>query len=74
MNKKEIPSGSYEVISSVKGNLYIDMGDKAIKVKNTLNTELKPDYVYVKEGTKGYEISLTPFLIEQKKKTTTKKK
>lgn len=66
--KKSLPNGANEVVFEKKGYLYIVRGNYTIKVKNTLNKV--PEYVYVREGIDGYEISEKPF--EEKKTTTTR--
>lgn len=69
--QKEIPKGSKYIEFERKGYLYVDMGDNHTeKIKNTLG-KINQDYVYVKDGLDGYEISLVPF---ETKRTYTRKK
>jgi hypothetical protein len=68
---KEIPNGSYFVQSyrpnrSGKLYLYVVMKDKVERILSDFTT-INQDYIYVKEGLDGYEVSLMPF------KTTTRK-
>lgn len=74
---KNIPNGSCYIEFEKKGYLYIDIDDdKTIKIKNTLG-KFDQNYVYVRDGIDGYEISLTEFpkkeTKENKKKTYTRK-
>ena len=62
---KEIPQGSYYVQSyrpnrSGKLFLYVVINDHVEKIPTEL-TSIDQDYVYLKEGLDGYEVSLTPF-------------
>lgn len=68
--QKSIPNGSKYILFERKGYLYIDMGEHTEKIKNTLG-KIEQDYVYVKDGLDGYDISLTPF---ETKRTYTRKK
>lgn len=71
-DEKDIPSGSNRVLFERKGFLYIDLNDKTIKVKNTFNHI--PDYVYIRDGIDGYDVSLNPFQIKKKVNNINKKK
>ena len=62
---KNIPANSYFVQSyrpnrNGKLYLYVVMKDKVEKILSNFTT-LNQDYVYLKEGLDGYEVSLTPF-------------
>ena len=68
---KEIPQGSYYVQSyrlnrSGKLFLYVVINDHVEKIPTEL-TSIDQDYVYLKEGLDGYEVSLTPFRGTRKK-------
>ena len=68
---KEIPQGSYYVQSyrpnrSGKLFLYVVINDHVEKIPTEL-TSIDQDYVYIKEGLDGYEVSLTPFRGTRKK-------
>lgn len=68
---KEIPQGSYYVQSyrpnrSGKLFLYVVINDHVEKIP-TILTSVDQDYVYLKEGLDGYEVSLTPFRGTRKK-------
>jgi hypothetical protein len=55
---------------SKKGYLYVKIdSDKVEKIKNTIG-EINQDYIYLRDGLDGYEISLTPFI----KRTYNRKK
>lgn len=70
--KNDIPQGAYHVRFIDKGYLYIDIEeDRVIKIKNTL--EGVTNYIYLKKNDCGYDISLTPFTNETKKKSSRKK-
>ena len=63
--QKEIPSGANFIQTyraNKKGNLilYVVINDKVEKIDTNLK-ELNQNYVYVKDGLDGYEISLVPF-------------
>ena len=63
--QKEIPNGSSFVQlyrPNKKGNLilYVIINNNVEKIQTKLK-ELNQNYVYVKEGIDGYEVSLTPF-------------
>lgn len=63
--KKNIPNGSKYIEFERKGYLYIDIDDNhTVKVKNTLG-DFDQDYVYIRDGIDGYEISLNPFEIKR---------
>lgn len=70
--EKNIPSGSNRVLFERKGFLYIDYGNGTIKVKNIFT--YVPDYIYIRDGIDGYDISLKPFQIKKKATNTNKKK
>ena len=62
---KNIPANSYFVQSyrpnrNGKLYLYVVIKDKVEKILSNFTT-LNQDYVYLKEGLDGYEVSLTPF-------------
>ena len=62
---KNIPSGSFYVQShrpnrNGKLYLYVVIKDKVERILTNF-TEINQDYVYLKEGLDGYEVSLTPF-------------
>ena len=62
---KDIPDGSYFVQSyrpnrNGKLYLYVVIKDKVERVLSTFTT-INQDYIYLKEGLDGYEVSLTPF-------------
>ena len=68
---KEIPQGSYYVQSyrpnrSGKLFLYVVINDHVEKIPTEL-TSIDQDYVYLKEGLDGYEVSLTPFKSNNRK-------
>lgn len=70
--KKNIPNGSKYIEFERNGYLYVDIDDThTVKIKNSLG-EINQNYIYVKEGIDGYEISLVPF--EETKRTYTRKK
>ena len=63
--QKNIPSGSNFVQTyrpNKKGELYlyVVVNEKIEKIPSKL-TELNQNYVYLKKGINGYEVSLTPF-------------
>lgn len=67
---KNIPNGSYYVQTyrpNKKGKLYlyILIGEKIEKILTDF-TEINQNYVYLKDGIDGYEVSLTPFKEERK--------
>lgn len=66
--KKNIPNGANFVRFIDKGYLYIEIDDKVVKIKDTLGNVT--NYVYIKHVNNEYQISLTPFKIQQSKKTT----
>lgn len=75
---KQIPKDSYYV-ETFRPNrfgklyLYVVIEDKIEKILSDFE-ELKQEYVYLKKGTKGYSVSLTPFpKVEKEKRTYTKK-
>ncbi len=72
--RKDIPNGAYYVRFVKKGYAYIELGDKIVKVKDTIGVN---NYVYVFENNGEYEISLSPFKHEEttptKKRATRKK-
>lgn len=75
--KKTIPNGAYCVRFVRKGFAYVEMDDKIVKIKDTL--ENIDNYVYVKLTEQGYILSLNPFIeetitTEQKPKRNTRKK
>lgn len=75
--QKNIPNGSYFVQTyrpNSKGNLYIYViiNGKTEKISTKL-TEINQNYIYLKEGEKGYEVSLTPFVEKRKRVTKSKK-
>ena len=62
---KNVPNGAYYVQSyrpnrSGKLFLYVVINDHVEKIPTEL-TSIDQDYVYLKEGLDGYEVSLTPF-------------
>ena len=62
---KDIPQGSYYIQTkrpnrSGKLYLYVEMQGKVEKILTNF-THIEQDYVYLKEGLDGYEVSLTPF-------------
>ena len=62
---KDIPDGSYFVQSyrpnrNGKLYLYVVIKDKVERVLSNFTT-INQDYIYLKEGLDGYEVSLTPF-------------
>lgn len=62
---KEIPKDSYYVQShrpnrSGKLYLYVVINSKVERILTNL-IHIEQDYVYLKEGLDGYEVSLTPF-------------
>ena len=62
---KNIPPNSYFVQSyrpnrNGKLYLYVVIKDKVEKILSNFTT-INQDYVYLKEGLDGYEVSLTPF-------------
>lgn len=68
---KNVPSGSYFVQSyrpnrNGKLYLYVVMQDKVEKILSNFTT-INQDYVYLKEGLDGYEVSLTPFKSNNRK-------
>lgn len=72
--EKNIPNGSYYIQTyrpNIKGNLYlyVVINNKVEKIATQL-TEINQDYIYLKEGSEGYQVSLTPFV---EKKNNTKK-
>ena len=76
--QKEIPSGSVFVQlyrPNRKGDLilYVILNDKVEKIQTKLK-ELKQNYVYVRDGIDGYEVSLTPFPQKSYIKTTSTKR
>lgn len=68
--KNDIPKGSY-LIQTYRPNkngklyLYILVNDKIEKILSNF-TEINQDYIYMKKTDNGYDISLTPFVIEEK--------
>ena len=66
--KKNIPNGANFVRFIDKGYLYVEIDDKVVKIKDTLGNVT--NYVYIKHVNNEYQISLTPFKIQQSKKTT----
>ncbi len=69
--QKDIPNGSYYVQSkrpnrNGKLYLYVVIDDKVKKILSDF-TSINQDYVYLKEGLDGYEVSLTPFRGTRKK-------
>ena len=64
--KNIIPNGSYYVRFVRKGFAYIEIGDKVIKVQDTIGNIT--NYVYLKEINGQYQISLTPFTETDKPK------
>ena len=69
---KNIPSGSKYIKFERKGYLYVMIDDEHTeKIKNTLG-EINQDYVYLKDGIDGYELSLVPF--KEVKRNYTRKK
>jgi hypothetical protein len=76
--QKNIPSGSNFVQTyrpNKKGELYlyVVVNDKIEKIPSKL-TELNQNYVYLKKGINGYEVSLTPFEKVTTTRTYNKKK
>lgn len=71
-SKKNIPNGANFVRFIDKGYLYVEIDDKVVKIKDTLGNVT--NYVYIKYVNNEYQISLTPFTIQQNKKTTRVKK
>lgn len=71
-SKKNIPNGANFVRFIDKGYLYVEIDDKVVKIKDTLGNVT--NYVYIKYVNNEYQISLTPFKIQQNKKTTRVKK
>jgi hypothetical protein len=73
--KANIPNGAYYVRFVRKGYAYVEIGDKVIKIKDTVGVE---HYAYIKQNVNGeYELSLTPFVeveTTSKKKSSRKKK
>ena len=70
--KKNIPSNAHFVRFVKKGYAYVEMGDKIVKIKDTLGNI--GNYVYVFDNGNGeYEISLSPIEPKEKKKSTRKK-
>lgn len=68
---KNVPQGAYFVQSyrlskSGKLYLYVVIKDYVEKILTDF-TELNQDYVYLKEGIDGYEVSLKPFATQEKK-------
>ena len=63
--QKEIPNGSVFVQlyrPNKKGNLIIYVAlEKGVEKIQTNLKELKQNYVYIRDGLEGYEVSLTPF-------------
>lgn len=69
---KSIPQGSYFVQSyrpnrSGKLFLYVVINNQVEKIATNFTT-IEQDYVYLKEGLDGYEVSLTPFRGNSRKK------
>ena len=65
--ERDIPSGSYFVRFEKKGYLYVEINDKIVKIKNTLNGGKVDNYIYLKEvGNGEYSISLNPIVDEPK--------
>lgn len=67
---KKIPSGAnfvqtYRPNKNGKLFLYVVINNKVEKISTELE-KIEQNYVYVKESSKGYEISLTPFVEEKK--------
>ena len=61
--KKNIPNGSCYVRFEHKGYLFVEIDDThVVQIKNTLDNV--KDYVYVRKVNNEYEISLSPFPIE----------
>lgn len=61
--KKNIPSGSCYVRFEHKGYLFVEIDNThVVQIKNTLDNV--KDYVYVRRINNEYEISLSPFPIE----------
>lgn len=73
MAKREnIPSGSKYIEFERRGFLYVEIDNNHVaKIPNTLG-EFDQNYLYIKDGIDGYEISLVPFI--EKKTTTPRKK
>ena len=70
--QKNIPNGSYFVQTfrtNKKGNLYlyVIIDDKVEKIATDLK-ELNQNYIYLKEGIDGYNVSLTPFQTKTSKR------
>lgn len=68
---KNVPSGAYFIQSyrpnkSGKLYLYVVIEDHVEKILSDF-TEINQDYVYLKEGIDGYEVSLVPFQTTQKR-------
>jgi hypothetical protein len=75
--KNNIPEGSKRIKFKRNDYLYIETNiDHTEKIKNTLG-EFDQEYVYIRDGIDGYEISLTSFVEEKRKvkgKTCEKKR
>ena len=61
-NKQNIPNGAFYVRFVRKGYAYVEMGNRVIKIKDTVGVE---NFAYVRQGYNGYELSLKPFPIVQ---------
>lgn len=69
--KTNIPNGAYYVRFVRKGYAYVEIGDRVVKIKDTVGVE---HYAYIKQNVNGeYELSLTPFVAIEAE-TTSKKK
>ena len=59
---KKVPNGANRVRFVKRGYLYVEIGDKVVKIKNDKIGEV--DFVYVRQKDGVYEASLNPFVEE----------
>lgn len=75
--QKNIPIDSYFIQTyraNSKGDLYlyVIINDKVERIVTKLK-EIHQNYIYLKEGLEGYEVSLVPFPKEKEKRTYKKR-
>lgn len=61
-DKKKIPNGAYFVRCVREGYAYVEMGNRVVKIKDTIGVD---NFAYVRQTYNGYELSLKPFPIVQ---------
>lgn len=59
---KKVPNGANRVRFVKRGYLYVEIGDKVVKIKNDKIGEA--DFVYARQKDGAYEASLNPFVEE----------